>query len=349
MALIIIILSILILLILVAFLFVINSLRQELQQNQQDSRIELHSKIDKLNEQLVQDKTASMQTIQTISQQSNLIIKEVTEKLTNIDSTNKQVLGFSEKLQSLENILKNPKQRGILGEYFLETLLGNVLQPNQYKTQYSFANGEIVDAAIFYREKIIPVDAKFSLETYNKIMEEQNETQREQLEKQFRNDIKNRIDETAKYIRPNENTTEFAFMFIPAEGVYYSLLSYKVGSSTISQKDLIEYAFGKHVIIVSPVSFFAYLETVLQGLRSQKIEENVQDILKRVSELGKHILVYDDYMKKLGKNLSQTVSSYNHAYKEFKKIDKDVVKLTDGETGGSIELELLDRPQEQEE
>lgn len=346
MTLIVIVLSILILFILVAFLFVINSLRQEIQKNQTDSRQEIHGKIDKITEQLMKDKTDNLQTIQKISQQSNIIIKEVTEKLTNIDATNKQVLGFSEKLQSLENILKNPKQRGILGEYFLETLLGNVLQPNQYKMQYSFSNGEIVDAVVFYRERIIPIDAKFSLETYNKIQEEQNATAREQLEKQFRNDIKNRIDETSKYIRPAENTTEFAFMFIPAEGVYYNLLSYKVGANAIAQKDLIEYAFGKHVIIVSPVSFFAYLETVLQGLRNQKIEENVQDILKRVGELGKHITIYDDYMKKLGKNLGTVVGSYNNAYKEFKKIDKDVVKLTDGETGGNVEPEMLDRPLE---
>ena len=347
MTLIVTVLSVLILLILMAFLFVINSLRQEIQKNQQDSRIEIHSKIDKINEQLLKDKNDNLQTIQRLSQQSNIIIKEVTEKLTTIDSTNKQVLGFSEKLQSLENILKNPKQRGILGEYFLETLLGNVLQPNQYKIQYSFANGEIVDAVIFYREKIIPVDAKFSLETYNKIQEEQHAGQREQLEKQFRGDIKNRIDETAKYIRPNENTTDFAFMFIPAEGVYYNLLSYKVGAAAIAQKDLIEYAFSKHVIIVSPVSFFAYLETVLQGLRNQKIEENVKDILKRVGELGNHITIYDDYMKKLGKNLGTVVGSYNSAYKEFKKIDKDVVRLTAGETGGNVEPELLEKPLEE--
>ncbi len=350
---------------LVVFFFLRRSLntnnsvdRQEFQQkldtiselllnNNSQNRQEIQQKIELLSAQLLQDKSENLQTIQKLSQHSALIIKEVTEKLTKIDETNKQVLGFSEKLQSLENVLKNPKQRGILGEYFLETLLGNVLQPNQYKMQYAFNNGEIVDAVIFYKEKIIPIDAKFSLEKYNKIMEETNQATREQLEKDFRNDIKNRIDETSKYIRPGENTTDFAFMFIPAEGVYYSLLSYKVGANNLSQKDLIEYAFGKHVIIVSPVSFFAYLETVLQGLRAQKMEENVNEILKRVAELGKHIVIYDDFMKKVGKNLSLTVSSYNNAYKEFKKIDKDVVKLTDGAAGGSIEPDLLDRPQEE--
>jgi DNA recombination protein RmuC len=258
------------------------------------------------------------------------------------------VLDFSGQLQSLENILKNPKQRGILGEYFLETLLGNVLQPNQYKMQYKFPDGDIVDAAIFYRDKIIPIDAKFSLEKYNKIMIEADSKLREQLEKDFRNDVKNRIEETAKYIRPKEGTTEFAFMFIPAEGVYYNLLIYNVGSVQVSTKDLIEYAFRKHVIIVSPTSFFAYLETVLQGLKAQKVEENIKDILNRVHDLDKHIQNYDEFLQKLGKNLSATVSSYNYAAKEFKKIDKDVFRLTEGSAGGSLEPLLIDSPQQDE-
>jgi DNA recombination protein RmuC len=254
------------------------------------------------------------------------------------------VLGFSEQMQSLENILKNPKQRGILGEYFLETLLGHVLQPNQYKMQYKFENGEIVDAAIFFKDKIIPIDAKFSLEKYNKIMEEKDTKKREKLEKDFKLDIKNRIDETFKYIRPKEGTTDFAFMFIPAEGIYYNLLVYKVGTLDINANDLIEYAFKKHVIIVSPTSFFAYLETVLQGLKALKMEESVKEIIKKVGDLGKHIGTYDTYMQKMGTNLGTTVNMYNNAYTEFKKIDKDVYKITEGKSGGGIIPLPVDKP-----
>lgn len=330
----------------IAYLLVsiLNGLRQEIQQNNNNSRQEIQGQLSKINEQLLRDKAENMQTIQRHFQQSAGIIKEVTERLTKIDETNKQVLDFSGKLQSLENILKNPKQRGILGEYFLETLLGNVLQPHQYKMQYKFKSGELVDAAIFFQQKIIPIDAKFSLENFNKMQEEKHKETRENMEKEFRNDVKKRIDETAKYIRPEENTTDFAFMFIPAEGVYYNLLSYTVGSGVV-QQDLIEYAFSKRVVIVSPVSFFAYLQTVLMGLRAQQMEENVTDILKRVTELGKHISAYDEFMNKVGRNLGTTVTSYNQAYKELKKIDKDVVRLTGSED--RIDPLLIEKPLEE--
>ena len=159
----------------------------------------------------------------------------------------------------------------------------------------------------------------------------------------FKKDLKNRIDETSKYIKPAENTLDFAFMFIPAEGIYYDLLINQSGGLKINTHDLIEYAFKeKHVIIVSPTSFLAYLQTVLQGLRALQIEESAKEIRKRVEELGKHILAYDDYLKKLGNNLSTTVNSYNHAYKEFNKIDKDVIRIAGGEK--HIETLQINKP-----
>ena len=261
--------------------------------------------------------------------QSAKIIKDVTEKLTKLDETNKQVMGVAEQLQGLEDVLKNPKHRGVLGEYFLENVLKNVLPPKNYQMQYEFKNGDIVDAVVFVKDKIIPIDSKFSLENYNRILQEKDVAKREELEKQFRMDLKNRIDETAKYIRPGENTMDFAFMFIPAEGIYYDLLINQVGAVKVSTRDLIEYAFKeRHVIIVSPTSFFAYLQTVLQGLRALQIEESAKEIRKYVEMLQKHLLSYEEYLKKLGHNLGTTVNMYNRASKEFGKIDKDVVKIT---------------------
>lgn len=320
-------------------------LRGEIQGSTAQTRLETQQRFDRLVDSLSVSSQESLKTIQRQFSQSADIIREVTQRLTKLDETNKQVLDFSGQLRSLENILKNPKQRGILGEYFLETLLSNVLNPNQYKMQYQFPGGEIVDAAIFYRDTIIPVDAKFSLEKYNLIMETTDESRRQQLEKEFRMDIKIRIDETAKYVRPKDGTTEFAFMFIPAEGVYYNLLIYNVGSINISMQDMLEYAFKKHVIIVSPTSFYAYLETVLQGIKAQEVEKNVQVIVSRIQELQKHLAVYEDHMKKVGKNLSATVSSYNAASQEFRKVDRDIYKITDGKTGGGVEPLLVDKPQ----
>src|SRR3990167_9471613 len=209
--------------------------------------------------------------------------------------------------------------------------------------QYSFKDGDIVDAVIKIKDKVIPIDSKFSLENYNKILKEKNETKRLQLEKLFKQDLKNRIDETAKYIKPKEGTMDFAFMFIPAEGIYYDLLINQVGTLKTNTHDLIEYAFKeKHVIIVSPTSFLAYLQTVMQGLRALQIEESAKEIRKRVEDLAKHLLAYDEYLKKLGTNLSTSVNSYNAAYREFNKIDKDVVKITGGERG--VEMTQLERP-----
>lgn len=313
--------------------------------NQQlvNSNQNINQQLEKSNQTLQKQFAISNQTISKISADSSQTIKEVTEKLTKLDETNKQVVNFATQMQSLENILKNPKQRGILGEYFLETLLGNILPPSHYQMQYKFPNGEIVDAVIFVKNKIIPIDAKFSLEKYNLIMEEKDQTKRENLEKQFKLDIKNRIDETAKYIRPSENTTDFSFMFIPAEGVFYNLLIYKVGTTNVNSKDLIEYAFSKKVIIVSPTSFFAYLQTVLQALKSLQVEESVKEIIKNVQNLSRHLREYDSYMLGIGKNLQSTVNKYNEGYKEFKKIDKDISRLTDQES--AIEPLLIDKPQ----
>lgn len=283
------------------------------------------------------------QSQQKMFSESSQLIESVTKKLTELDSTNKRVVGFAEQMQSLENILKNPKHRGVLGEYFLESMLSSVLAPNLYQMQYKFNNGELVDAVVFMHDQIIPIDSKFSLEKYNQIMQETDSQNREKLEKEFRNDVKKRIDETSKYVRPEENTMEFAFMYVPAEGVYHNLIGSSVGVSVNSQ-NLIEYAFSKKVIIVSPSSFLAYLQTVLQGLNQMKMAEGFKDIQKNVIQLGKHIISFDDKMKKVGQHLGTTVSMYNQSYQEFKKIDKDVYRISEKTIGGDIEVMELEKP-----
>jgi len=275
--------------------------------------------------------------------QSAKIISDVTERLTKLDETNRQVVNFADQLQSLQDILKNPKQRGILGEYYLETLLKNTMPPGSYQMQYPFPDGTIVDAAVFIKDKVIPIDSKFSLENYNRLIEERNETEKERLEKAFVGDLKLRIQETSKYIQPEQGTMDFAFMFIPHEAIYYDLLINKIGAIQEDTENLIQRAANKyHVIIVSPTSFLAYLQTVMQGLRALQIEESAKEIRKRVEELGKHIGAYDEYMKKLGNNLGTTVNSYNTAYKELNKIDKDVLRVTGGEK--QIDPLLIEKP-----
>jgi len=315
----------------------------------------LTDELKEIRKEMMEAREKSMESLQNQLKESGKIvrdvtghIKDVTSQLEKIHADHQHVKDVKGQLDKLTDVLANPKQRGILGEYFLETLLKNVFQPNQYKLQYKFKDGEIVDAVIFIKDKIIPIDSKFSLENYNKILEEKDETKREQLEKILKQDLKNRIEETAKYIRPSEGTMDFAFMFIPSEGIYYDLLINQVGAVKSTTYDLIEYAFKeKHVIVVSPTSFYAYLQTVLQGLRALEIEESAKDILKRVEVLRKHVLNYNEFLGKLGTHLGTTVSTYNRAYKEFAKIEKDTARLT--ESKEKVEVKEIEKPRSVEE
>jgi DNA recombination protein RmuC len=293
-------------------------------------------------------------SMRTQFSESSKLIKDVTEGLTKLDETNRQVVGFTDQLQSLQDILKNPKQRGILGEYYLETLLKNVLPPGSFEMQYKLGKDEegndlIPDAVVFVKEKIIPVDSKFSLENYNKIIEQKDPVEKEKLEKLFVNDLKNRITETSKYIQPAKGTMDFAFMFIPHEAIYYDLLINKIGALKEDTESLIQRAASKYkVIIVSPTSFLAYLQTVLQGLKAMQIEESAKDIVKRVGELTVHLKKYAEKYDKLGKSIVTVVNQYTDGSKEFKKIDKDIIRITGSETALEYESLALEKPEVEE-
>ncbi len=297
-----------------------------------------------IDERLSDSARTMFDTVEKQTDQSMKIIRDVTERLTKIDETSKQFTSFAAQLQDLQDVLKNPKQRGILGEYYLETLLKNVLPPDGYAMQYAFKDGTVVDAAVFVKERIIPVDSKFSLDNYRRVLEEKDENRRKELEKLFVNDLKLRISETAKYIKPAEGTMDFAFMFIPHEAIYYDLLVNKVGEITEETENLIERAARKyHVIIVSPTSFLAYLQTVLQGLRSLQVEETAKEIIKNVDDLRKHLAAYSEYHNKLGVALGTVVNHYGKSSSEFKKIDKDVLRITEERIG--ITLPEIERPE----
>lgn len=275
--------------------------------------------------------------------ESSKLINEVSERLAKFEETNKRVVDVADELKTLQNVLSNPKQRGVFGEYYLQSVLDNVLPTKNYQMQYKFNDGEIVDAVIFLdKGQIVPIDSKFSLENYNRMITEASKAEKEKLLAKVRADLKGRIDETSKYIRTSENTMDFAFMFIPSESLYYDLLIGGVGNGSTA-RDLIEYAFrDKKVIIVSPTSFMAYLQTVLQGLRSLQIEEQAKDIRLRVGKLGQHISKFEEYMQKLGNSLGTTVNHYNSAHKELSKVDKDVIKIAGSEQ--SVDPLMLDKP-----
>jgi len=297
-----------------------------------------------VGDKLDRSSMAVQTSVQKQLSESAKLVSDVTQRLAKLDETNRRVVDVADELKTLQNVLQNPKQRGVFGEYYLQSVLENVMAPGQYEMQYKFKDGEIVDAVIFLQKgQILPIDSKFSLENYNRMIEASTKAEREALLLKVKNDLKGRIDETSKYVRQSEKTMDFAFMFIPSESLYYDLLINNVGQGG-SSRDLIEYAFrDKHVIIVSPTSFMAYLQTVMQGLRSLQIEEQAKDIQARVGKLGKHISVFEVYMQKLGSSLGTTVNHFNAAHKELGKVDKDVVKIAGADA--AVEPLLLDKPQ----
>ncbi len=316
---------------------------QAASKNEDKSFLLIQNQINELNRTVDTKLSESSKVIREQFTESARIIKEITHELTKVGEGQKQVMNVTNQLKNLQDILKNPKQRGVLGEYYLETLLKNILPPNSFQMQYKFKNGEIVDAAVFVKDKVIPIDSKFSLENYNRMIAATDQSERERLEKVFVNDLKLRITETAKYVRPNEDTMDFAFMFIPHEAIYYDLLINKVGAITEDTENLIQRAAGKyHVIIVSPTSFLAYLQTVLQGLRAMQIEESAKEIRQNVELLTKHLSNYAVNFQKLGSHLSTTVGMYNSAHKELGKIDKDILKITSAPIG--IEPLEIEKP-----
>ncbi|PIR46672.1 MAG: DNA recombination protein RmuC [Candidatus Vogelbacteria bacterium CG10_big_fil_rev_8_21_14_0_10_45_14] len=290
----------------------------------------------------------SQRLMRDITRQMNEQLTEVHKGITESTENSKKVFTITEQLRNLEKVLTHQKQRGTLGEQSLELILGNVLPPGIFRMQHAFKDGETVDAVIETKDGVIPIDAKFSLDNYNRLAEEEDEIRRDEFERAFIADLKRRIDETAKYIREREGTLPFALMYIPAEGIYYDLLVNRVGSLKANTRSLIEYAAAeKKVIIVSPTTLLAYLQTVLFGYRSFRIEEAAKEIAKNVGNLGKHLAAYETYHEKLGTSLGAVVNHYNSSRKQFKLIDKDVYKIS-GESAGIKEL-LIEKPDQTEE
>ena len=322
----------------------IQDIRKEINDNSEKSRLEIESKLKVINKEISDFQVSSKSSMQKQFADSNKIIKDVTNELAKIKGTNEQVLSFANQMKSLEKILGNQKQRGIFGEIQLENLLSNVLPPEIFQMQYSFKSGEIVDAIIKVNENIIPIDAKFSLDNYNRMIESNDEGEIKILEKKFKEDIKSRIDETSKYIKPQEKTLDYAFMFIPADGLYQDLLNSRVGSLKINSNELVTYAYLKKVMIVSPMSLFPMLQITMKALNNLKFEKEIDTVIKNVRNLSNHLASYQLYHDKLGSTLKTVVNHYNKSSDEFGKIDKDISRISSGKIKLNIENNDIEKP-----
>jgi len=322
----------------------IQNIRKEINDNSEKSRLEIESKLKIINKEISDFQISSKSSMQKQFADSNKVIKDVTNELAKIKGTNEQVLSFANQMKSLEKILGNQKQRGIFGEIQLENLLSNVLPPEIFQMQYTFNSGDIVDAIIKVNENIIPIDAKFSLDNYNRMIESSDENEIKILEKKFKEDIKSRIDETSKYIKPQEKTLDYAFMFIPADGLYQDLLNSRVGSLKINSNELVSYAYLKKVMIVSPMSLFPMLQITMKALNNLKFEKEIDTVIKNVRNLSNHLASYQLYHDKLGNTLKTVVNHYNKSSDEFGKIDKDISRISNGKIKLNIENEKIEKP-----
>ncbi len=308
----------------------LHNLSQHIEYKFSELNRSLHEQSTVSNKQLQQQNHANQSLIQRMNENNARILQEVTEKLVKVEDTNQQVINFASQLQSLENILNHSKKRGLLGEYFLETMLANILPKAVYRMQYPFQDGKIVDAVIFAKDKVIPVDAKFSLESFNKMSEAHSPSERSQSKKEFIQDIKQRIEETSKYIRPEDNTIDVAFMFVPADGVYQEIIT--LDGKNFGGMDIVSYAYSRKVVIVSPTSFFAYLQTLLQALGTLEIESKLEDIIKHLNESSKYLQQFEHNMDKLGKNITTLMNSFNRASVSAEQLTVRIGRVTDNKS-----------------
>jgi DNA recombination protein RmuC len=264
------------------------------------------------------------------------VVQEVSKGLGSLSEATKKIFDVGKDISSLQEILRSPKLRGGLGELFLGDLLAQIFPPAYFTIQHRFKSGETVDAVIRLGHNLVPVDAKFPLENFRRIMETASEDDRKTSRRKFVGDVKKHIDViAAKYILPDEGTFDFALMYIPAENVYYELV---IKDETVdTDRGLLNYAFDKRVIPVSPNSFYAYLQTILLGLKGMHVEEQAQEILQNLARLSGDFDRFKADFELVGKHLTNVNAKYADADKRLEKFGGRLQSLSGGDAGQMIE------------
>ena len=306
-----------------------NSLTQQ-QRLLVDTQNQLGSQLQQMMTLMNQNLNSTQSNITKQLDNSSRIIGDIHTKLGTLETTAKNIQEIGKDISSLQDILQAPKLRGNLGEYLLEELLKQILPGANYETKHNFKNGTQVDAIIKLGGYIVPVDSKFPLESYQRIISTDNEESKKTFKKEFITSVKKRIDETAKYINPAEGTFDFAMMYIPAENVFYEAIIND--SFTNKNYEILNYAMEKHVIPVSPNSFYAYLMALVFGLKGLKIEQEAKTILGELSRIQDRFgKFYTDYSL-VGKHLSSAVNKYNDTAKGAEKLNEQVTRITGQKT-----------------
>ncbi len=299
---------------------------QSLQMNQQMGQLvqEMHAQLGKMGEQ-IQNATGQMGLR---LDHTALVVGEVQQNLGALSKATEKVYEVGKDIASLQEILKAPKLRGILGEFFLGELLTQILPASYFTLQYPFKSGEMVDALIHLGEGGVPVDAKFPLENFKRMIESSNDEERKGFRKKFSQDVKKHIDQIAgKYILPDEGTFDFAFMYIPAENVYYETIIKE--ETRTDDKPLSVYALEKKVIPVSPNSFYAYLQVILLGLKGLHIEQSAKEILEYLFRLKGDFAKFNEDFEVLGKHLNNAKIKYEESIRKLDRFNEKLEEIED--------------------
>lgn len=293
-----------------------------------DTQRELREQLSVITKNVNTNLAATQGNINTQLKNSNDVITDIQKKLGSLEATTKNIQEIGKDISSLQDILQAPKLRGNLGEYLLGELLKDILPPENYRLQYGFRNGTKVDAAIVLGEGIVPVDSKFPLESFQRLALAHTDAEKKECKKEFIASVKNRIDEIAtKYILPSENTFDFAMMYIPAENVFYETIIND--SLTNKEYELFNYAITRHVIPVSPNSFYAYLMAIGYGLNGLKIEQQAKIIRGELSKVQDGFSKFFADFTLLGKHISNAESKYEDLTKKAEKVNDQMSKITD--------------------
>ncbi len=297
----------------------------------QQVRQEVQSRVNQLQDSVTQRFDANVQAVTShlgiitgqINNTTN-VVASVEGKLGQMQEATKQIFDLARQMSSLQDILQSPKARGGLGEFLLQDLLSQCLRSDSYRLQHSFRNGTVVDAALFVGKNILCVDSKFPLENFRRMVGTESEPERKTARKQFLADVKKHVNDIAeKYILPDEKTFNFALMFIPAENVYYELI-------VRDQSDLYEHCWARRVIPVSPNSFYAYLQVIVQGLRGFQISEQAREVLSHLQQLSNDLNRFHIDFAKLGGHLRDACSSFEKSDLKLQRIKKKVASLGTG-------------------
>ena len=267
------------------------------------------------------------------------VVGSVQRSLGGLEEANRKIYDVGKDIASLQEILRAPKLRGGLGEFFLEDLLAQILPPQHFVIQHAFKSGERVDAVIKLGSSLVPVDSKFPLENFKRMLEAANDDERSRAKRQFVGDVKKHVDAIAgKYILPDEGTYDFALMYIPAENVYYETI---IKDDSEGERNLSQYALSKRVVPVSPNSFYAYLQAIVLGLKGMKVEEHAKEIIQYLSRLRGDFAKFRDDFGLLGKHLGHAQTSYQTTEKRLEQFGQRLLSADANEE--FVEFRSYDR------